>query len=590
MLSYQAPLQDIDFILDDFLKIESVLQELDGHEDLTRDDIQMVLTEAARFCEAEISPINQILDEKGCRLEDGQVSTPPELKQVWDAFVEAGWPGLICDIDDGGQGLPRLVYFGVQEFISSASIAFGDYAGLFSMAYILLRTHADEELKQRYLPGLADGSLAATMCMTEPHCGTDVGLIKTKAVARADGTYRLSGTKIFISGGDHDLTENIAHIVLARIPGAPAGPKGLSLFLVPKVLPDSNGDRNTVTPVGIEHKMGYKGSATCQMAFDDAVGWRIGEEGRGLSCIFVMVNLARLFVGAQGLCTAELAYQNAVSYARERLQGRALSGTRFPDQAADPLIVQPDVRRMLLSTRAFTEVARAIYLWLALEIDISQAHRDERRRQEAADRLALLTPVVKAIMSDFGFAACNDCMQIFGGHGYIHDNGMEQLVRDVKLAQIQEGANGILALDLIVRRVFGRQAQAYRSFVESIRTFITTHQDMTEFTVPLTGILDMLEQATAYLEKNGTENPEAYGAAGTEYQRLFGLTLFAWVWAQMAVIASEKIKDGDSSKLFESKLTTARFFMQRILPMAHGHMAVLKGGSGAMMAPTEDYF
>jgi alkylation response protein AidB-like acyl-CoA dehydrogenase len=590
MQAYRAPISDTNFVLNELLNIGEVLPELKGYEEFCMEDFQLILDEAARFCESEIHPINQLLDEQGCRLEDGRVMTPDKLKKAWAAFAEAGWPSLICDSEHGGQGLPYFLYFAVQEYISSASIAFGDYAGLNVMAYILLRTHANEDLKARYLPGLAEGTLAATMCMTEPHCGTDVGLIKTRAQVQEDGTYLLTGTKIFISGGDHDLTGNIVHTVLARVSGAAPGPKGLSLFLVPKILPENKGELNSVTPVSLENKMGYKGSATCQMAFDNARGWRIGEEGKGLNCMFVMVNLARLMTASQGLCAAELAYQNAAAYAVERLQGRALSGPQFLDKPADPIIVHPDVRRMLMSTRAFTEVARAIYLWMAMEIDISQRHGDEERRQRAADRLALFTPVVKATLSDFGFNACNDCMQIFGGHGYIRENGMEQLVRDVRLSQIQEGANGILALDLIQRRVFGRQSQAYQEFVDNINQFIEINQDAVEFTEPLAEILTILTDATSWLETNGKDNPDAYGASGTEYQRLFGLTLFAWFWARMAVLASCKARKAGNTEFFEDKLSSARFFMQRILPMAHGHLAVLQNGADTIMKPAEHYF
>ncbi len=590
MPSYRAPVEDTTFVLRELLQVETLLQELEGYAELDMGDLRMILNAAAGFCETAIHPINQLLDEQGCRLANGQVTTPAELKVAWTAFAEAGWPGVVCEPEHGGLGLPCFIYFAIQEYISSSSIAFGDYAGLNAMAYLLLRTHADQDLQARYLPGLTDGSLAATMCMTEPHCGTDVGLIKTRAEAQSDGSYLLNGAKIFISGGDHDLTDNIVHTVLARVAGAEPGPKGLSLFLAPKLLPDSGGKRNAISPVRLENKMGYKGSATCQMAFDNAQAWRIGDEGKGLNCMFVMVNLARLMTASQGLCAAELAYQNAAGYAMERLQGRALTGTRYPDKPADPIIVHPDVRRMLLSTRAFTEVGRAVYLWLALEIDISWRHPNEERRRQALDRLALFTPAVKSIMSDFGFNACNDCMQIFGGHGYMRDNGMEQLVRDVRLAQIQEGANGILALDLLLRRVFGRQANAYRSFVNDVAEFVKRYPGLPEITEPLAQALSLLEQATSWLETRGGEDPDIYGASGTEYQRIFGLTLFAWVWGQIATIALDRAANGENREFYKSKLLSARFFMQRVLPMIHGHMAVLQSGSESIMAPVDNYF
>ncbi len=594
MLHYAAPLRDIDFLLAEVFDVSQLFKELAGDR-WTLPDVRAVLGAAERIVTEQILPMNQRADEQGCTLSKGDVRVPQELKQAFNAYVAGGWPSLNCALEDEGQGFPNIVALVLQELLNSTSITFGDYVGLPAFAYRLVKAHGSAELKARYLARLASGELSATMCMTEPQCGTDIGLIKTTATPQPDRTFRLTGTKIFISGGDHDLTHNILHLVLARVEGAPPGVKGLSLFAVPKYLSSSEGQpetvRNSVSVVSLEHKMGYSASATCQLSFDGASAQLIGEPGRGLQAMFTMVNIARIAVAGQGLGAAAVAYQNAARYARQRLQGRAPSGPLSPDRPADPLLVHPDVRRLLLTTRAFVEVGRAAFLWLGSLLDIADYHPDVRRRQEAQQWLALMTPVAKATLSDFGFAACNDCLQIFGGHGYIRATGMEQLVRDVRIAQIQEGANGVLALHALQRQVGGGNV-AYQWFVKACRSLAETHQGngpLTEYVTGLTWIVDVLEQASDWLIPRARDAPEEYGAAATEFQQLLGLALFAWLWTRMAVAALKRVSGHDES-FYRDKLLTGSFFMQRILPRAAGHFAVLKNGSQSLMKPSEGYF
>ncbi len=590
MPSYQAPLRDMRFVAEELLDLPGKLEQMPDFADIGMEDVMMILDETAKFAAQRVQPINLLMDEQGCKLENGRVTVPAELKQAFRDYVEAGWLGLCCDPDDGGQGLPQTIWFMVNEMLTSASNSFSDYVGLCISAYKLVRSCGSDELKQLYLAKMVTGDFTATMCMTEPHCGTDVGILKTKAEPAGDGTYQLTGTKIFISAGDHDMAENILHLVIARVAGDPDGPRGISLFLVPKILPD--GKANSVVPTGLEHKMGYNGSATCQMSFEGATGWMLGERCRGLIAMFQMVNSSRLAVALQGLSNAEASYQGAAQYAAERLQGRAATGPKYPDKPADPIIVHADVRRMLLSMRAFIEAARAVYLWLGLKMDLAEHHPDEAARHIAARWLDLMTTVAKAVLSDFGFNATVDGMQVFGGHGYIRETGMEIFVRDTRLAQIQEGANGMLAANMIKRELL-RSDDAYVRFVGAVQKTIDEYDQaaMSAYIDPLAKALEVLEDASDQVRRSAAEDKNEIGAAGVDYQRVFGLTLFAWFWARMAAIATDKVNRGeDPDGFYQNKLITARYFMERMLPMQLGYRAAMAAGAASMMDPGEGYF
>jgi alkylation response protein AidB-like acyl-CoA dehydrogenase len=586
MPTYKAPLDDIRFVLFDLLKAET-LAELPGYGEATEDLVTAVLEEAGKFAANELQPINHSGDEEGCRYENGTVTTPKGFKEAYTKFVEGGWPGLPCDPDYGGQGLPKLVNFAVEEMICSANLSFGMYPGLSNGAYNALALHGTEEQKRIYLPKLVEGIWSGTMCLTEPHCGTDLGLIKTKAEPNADGSYKLSGTKIFISAGEHDLTENIIHLVLARLPDA--------LFVCPKFLPDGAGkpgQRNAARCGSIEHKMGIKASSTCVMNFDGAQGWLVGKPHKGMSAMFTMMNAARLAVGMQGLGLAEAAYQGAVIYAKDRLQMRSLSGTKFPEKAADPIIVHPDVRRMLLTMRSLTEGCRALSYWVGMELDISQHHPDEKRRQEADDLVALLTPIVKSFLTDHGFNAANLGVQVFGGHGFIREWGMEQMVRDARITQIYEGTNGIQGLDLVGRKLSQGMGRLLRRFFHPVSAYlegVSEKPEMQEFALPSLKAFAKLQQATAWLAQAGLKNPEEAGAAATDYLRLFALTALAYMWCRMAEIALAK-KGGDNAAFYETKLACARFFMVKLLPETNTLFATLTTGGQTLMALPAEAF
>jgi len=587
MATYKAPLQDMHFVLHELLEAERHLAAL-GFEDVSEELVNAVLEEAGRFCEEVIFPTNRSGDEEGCTFENGVVRTPNGFREAYRALVEGGWPALACDPEYGGQGLPETLNFMVEEMMGSANVSFSLYPGLTHGAYVCLRESASEALKRTYLPKLAEGSWTATMCLTEPHCGTDLGLIKTKARPGDDGSYRVSGTKIFITGGEHDLAENIIHLVLARLPDAPAGSKGVSMFLVPKFLVREDGGlgaRNGVVCGSIEHKMGIKGSATCVMNFDDATGYLVGEPHAGLPAMFKMMNHERIKVGLQGLSVGEVAYQSAAQYARERLQGRSPSGPKRPDQPADPIIVHPDVRRMLLTARAYNEGGRALGTWLALRLDELHRHPDAAVREEADDLVAWLTPIMKAFVSDCGNEAANLCMQVFGGHGYISEWGMEQLVRDVRISQIYEGTNGVQARDLVGRKLPMHEGRMAKRFQRRVEAFVCEHRgdaDMREFVEPLGEALDRLSETTAWLAEESGRDPEAPGAAAADYLRLVGLVSLGWMWAWMAKTALSRAGD-DSAGFYRAKLCTARFYMRRVLPQSAALAAAITSGSRPLM-------
>jgi butyryl-CoA dehydrogenase len=587
MVSYAAPMRDYQFVLTELLDGGSVAS-LPGYEDATPDTLMAVLEEAGKFCANELLPLNMTGDAEGCTYENGVVRTPKGFKQAYDAYCAGGWNGLTGSPEWGGQGLPRLLGAMFTEMICSTNLSFGTYPGLTAAAAEAIEQHATPEMKARYLPNMVTGKWSGAMCLTEPHCGTDLGLMRTRAEPRDDGTYAISGTKIFITAGEHDLTENIIYLVLARLPDAPKGSRGISLFLVPKFLlksDDTVGPRNGVRCGSIEHKMGIKASATCVMNFDEATGWLIGEPHRGLHAMFTMMNAARLGTAIQGVGLAEVAYQNARDYAKQRQQGRSLSGVKFPDQPADPIIVHPDVRRMLLTAKANVEGSRALAAWVGLEIDHMQKHPDAGRRQEAEDLVALMLPILKAYFTDAGFEATNLAVQVLGGHGYIKEWGLEQLVRDARIAQLYEGANGIQALDLVGRKMPMHMGRLLRRFFHPVERFIEDNRDeddLEEFVQPLEKVFGRLQQAVMHLAVAGLKDAEEAGAGATDFLKLFALTALAFVWARSAKIALAN-QDGDEAQFYKAKLATARFFFARVLPQSSSLFATIMAGAKSLM-------
>ncbi len=596
MQTYKAPLRDMRFLLHEVFD-SADLPPRPGEEALAPDLIDSILEEAGRFVEEVLAPLNASGDEEGCHYENGVVRTPKGFKAAYDLFREGGWTALACDSDYGGQGLPESVNKLVEEMICSANLSFSLYPGLSRGAYQALRDHGAEDLKRRFLPKLASGVWSGTMCLTEPHCGTDLGMLRTRAVPQADGSYLLSGNKIFISAGEHDLTENIIHLVLARLPDAPAGSRGISLFLVPKFLTDAEGRpgaRNGVLCTAIEHKMGIKASATCQLTFENAKGWLVGAPHRGLAAMFTMMNSERLSVGIQGLAIGEAAYQSAVAYARERIQGRSLSGVKNPDQPADPIIVHPDVRRMLLSMRAYTEGCRALGVWVAHALDAIERSAEPAAREKAEDFTALMTPIVKALFTDLGFDAASMGVQVYGGHGYIRDHGVEQYVRDARITMIYEGTNGIQALDLVGRKLGAHYGRFLRGFFHPVAAFIAAHKEDAAIGKMVHGLekaFGALQLATAHIAEAGLRDPEEAGAAASEYLRLFGLVALGFMWARMAKTAAAKLASGaEDTAFYHAKLVTARFYMERILPQAGALYLAIKSGKQAMMGLEEAAF
>ncbi len=594
MPSYTAPLRDMRFVYHELIDGDS-LTELPAFAEATPETVDAVLEEAGKLCRDVLQPLNRSGDEAGCAYENGVVRTPKGFPEAYRTFVEGGWPSLAADPDYGGQGLPQLLNTLVEEMICSANLSFGTYPGLTHGAYRALHAHADQELKDRYLPKLAEGTWTGTMCLTEPHCGTDLGLVRTKATPNGDGTYAVSGTKIWISGGEHDLAENIVHLVLARLPDAPAGTKGISLFVVPKFLPKPDGapgPRNSLTCGGIEHKMGLNASATCVMNFEGATGWLVGQPHKGMRQMFTMMNLARLAVGIQGIGLGEAAYQGAVQHAHDREQGRGLTGPKFPDRPADPIVVHPDVRRMLLTMRAYTEGMRALGAWVAREADIAEAHPDAERRQEADDLVALMTPVVKALFTDLGYDVTNLGVQIHGGAGYIRETGMEQFVRDCRIAQIYEGANGIQALDLVGRKMPANTGRSLRRFFHPVAGFLAEHQEdaeMEAFVQPLAKAFGRLQTVTGWLAQKGLSDPEEAGAAASDYLRLIGLVALGYMWARTAQLALDRAGD-DPDGFYAAKLATARFFMQKLLPQTGALVSQIMSGKDTLMEVPESAF
>ncbi|WP_026438877.1 acyl-CoA dehydrogenase C-terminal domain-containing protein [Acidocella facilis] len=593
MQTYTAPLRDMRFVLHELHPAPA----LPGHEEFTPELLDTVLEEAGKFCSEVLLPLNASGDEEGCHYENGVVRTPKGFKEAYAAFNEAGWGALNADPAYGGQGLPETVAKLVEEMICACNISFGLYPGLTHGAYLAMKSHASDELKDFYLPKMVSGEWAGTMCLTEPHCGTDLGLLRTKAIPQEDGSYSLTGSKIFISAGEHDMAENIIHLVLARLPDAPSGVKGISLFLVPKFLPDENGKpgaRNGVSCAAIEHKMGIKASATCQMNFDDAKGWLVGAPHKGMQAMFVMMNSERLSVGTQGLGIGEAAYQGAVAYSKDRLQGRSLAGAKYPEKAADPIIVHPDIRRNLMTMRAYNEGCRALGVWVAGVMDIAERSGDEKAKAEAEEFIAIMTPIVKALFTDLGFESANLAVQTYGGHGYIRDHGMEQLVRDSRIAMIYEGTNGIQALDLVGRKMPANMGRGLRRFFHPVQEFIDENQNDPGIGKLVQGFargFGALQLATSFIAEKALKDPEEAGAAATEYLRLFGLVALGFMWLRSAKIATGKLADaGADAGFYKTKLVTARFFIERILPQVGALLASIKSGKAAMMALEDEAF
>ncbi|MFA7667143.1 MAG: acyl-CoA dehydrogenase C-terminal domain-containing protein [Burkholderiaceae bacterium] len=588
MAQYQPPMRDMQFILHELLQTEATLAELPAHAETGRELIDQVLEEGGKFCAEVLFPINRSGDEEGCTYEgDGVVRTPQGFKAAWQQFCQAGWPTLTSAPEHGGQGLPHIVGMAFQEMMNAANQAWAMYPGLTHGAYACLVEHGTPEQKALYLPKLVSGEWSGTMCLTEPHCGTDLGLLRTRAEPQADGSYLISGTKIFISSGEHDLTGNIVHLVLARLPDAPQGTKGISLFIVPKFIPDADGrpgERNGVKCARIEEKMGIHGNATCVIDLDGARGWLVGEPNRGLQAMFVMMNSARIGVGLQSLGLMEVAYQNSLVYAKERLQMRSLTGPKAPDKPADPIIVHPDVRRMLLTQKAYTEGARAFAYWLALQSDVAHGHPDEAVRQGAEDMLALLTPIVKAFTTDNGFATTNLALQIYGGHGYIREWGMEQYVRDARINMIYEGTNAIQSLDLLGRKVLGDSGARLRKFGKLIAELVEaegTNEDMAEFIDPLADLGQKVEKLTMEIGMKALQNPDEAGAAAVDYLRVVGHLVLGYFWARMAKLALEHQDDDDL--IYRAKLATARFYFARLMPETAALIRSARAGSATLM-------
>jgi acyl-CoA dehydrogenase len=595
---YKAPTADTLFVLNDVLGFERY-GNLPGFSEASPDMIEAILGEAAKVAEEALFPLNLSGDREGCtRHDDGTVSVPHGFKEAYDQYCQGGWIGLAVPEEFGGQGLPYTLHAAVGEYMSSANMSLMMYPGLTQGAIAAILVHGSDEQKATYLPKMVEGTWSGTMNLTEPHCGTDLGLLRTRAVPNGDGSYRISGQKIFISAGEHSMTDNIVHLVLARIEGAPEGTKGISLFIVPKFMvggDGSLGERNGVTCGAIEEKMGIHGNATCVMNYDDATGFLIGAENKGLSAMFVMMNEARLGVGLQGLSVAETAYQNAVAYANERIQGRSLSGAKSPEKKADPIIVHPDIRRSLMTIRSFNEAGRAFLLWTALKSDIAHRSPDEAERQNADDLLGLATPILKGVLTDKGFDHAVMAQQVFGGHGYIEEHGMSQYVRDARITMIYEGANGIQALDLVGRKLALNGGRAVMAMFKEIGDFCEENRGdeaMAPFTKALKKGLNDLQAATMWFMQNAMAKPDNAGAGSTDYMHLFGLVVLGYMWAKMAKAAEEGIANGDSARAdyLKTKLVTGKFYMERIMPETALRKARIETGADTMMELAAEAF
>ncbi len=601
MTRYTPPLRDMQFVMHELLNAVDELKQLPAHADIDIDTINAVIEEGGKFAGSVLAPINQSGDEEGCVLDKTthEVKPPKGFKEAYAQFVEGGWPALSCDPAFGGQGLPHMVNQCMYEMMNSANQAWTMYPGLSHGAYEALHAHGSDEQKALYLPKLTSGQWTGTMCLTESHCGTDLGMLRSKAIpfereGQPDGTYKITGNKIFISAGEHDMAENIIHLVLARLPDAPAGSKGISLFVVPKFklkADGSIGERNPIYCGGLEHKMGIHGNATAQLNLDGAVGTLVGQPNKGLAAMFVMMNAARLGVGMQSLGLTEVAYQNAAAYAKDRIQMRSLSGVKAPDRAADPIIVHPDVRKMLLTARAYAEGGRALAMWTTLQLDKELATDNDEVRAECADMVALVTPIVKAFLTDNAWIATSHCMQVFGGHGFIHEWGMEQFVRDARINMIYEGTNTIQSLDLLGRKVLGDNGAKLKKFGRLVAEFVEeegTNEAMQEFINPLAELGEKVTKLTTEIGMKAFKNPDEVGAAAVDYLRICGHLVFGYFWARMAKVALEKVGGGDP--FYKAKLCTARFYFAKLLPETATLIRTARAGSASLMEMEEALF
>jgi alkylation response protein AidB-like acyl-CoA dehydrogenase len=596
MPEYKAPLRDIQFVMQELLDCDSHYQAL-GYEDASLDMVDAIIGEAAKFSEQVIAPLNQSGDAEGCHWDNGEVTTPKGFKEAYQAYVEGGWPTLSQPVEFGGQGLPHSLNSIIAEMVSAANHSFAMYPGLSHGCLATLEAHGTDAQKALFMPKMVEGSWTGTMCLTEPHCGSDLGLLRTKAEPNDDGSFSLTGTKIFISAGEHDMSDNIIHLVIARMAGAPSGTKGISLFIVPKFhinADGSLGERNSVTCGSIEHKMGINANATCVMNFDGAKGYLIGEANRGLSHMFTFMNAARLGVATEGVAAAELAFQGSLEYAKDRLQMRSLSGVKNPEGEADPIIVHPDVRRMLLTQKSIAEGGRALTAYCNQLVDIVHSSKDKEVLANAEAKLALLTPIAKACLTELGLEAAGHGVQIFGGHGFIKEWGMEQIMRDTKISCLYEGTTGIQALDLLARKILGSKGELLKAFSAEATGFVMANMAnpaMGEFIQPLVKIMPQWEELTKEIGVRAMENPDEIGAASVDYLMYSGYITLAYFWAQMASKALAKLAEGSEDQAFyEAKIKTARFYFARILPRSAGHAACIANGGAAMMAHDVDEF
>jgi hypothetical protein len=596
MPEYKAPIRDIKFVMQELLDCENHYQKL-GYEDASLDMIDAIVAEAAKFSEQIVAPINQIGDQQGCTWTDGVVTTPDGFKDAYQQYVDGGWPTLAQSEEFGGQGLPHSLNGAISELFSSANHSFAMYPGLSHGCMSTLEHHGSELQKTMFMPKLVEGTWTGTMCLTEPHCGTDLGMLRTKAELNEDGSYAITGTKIFISAGEHDLSDNIVHIVIARIPGSPEGNKGISLFIVPKFNVSESGeleDRNPVSCGSIEHKMGINANATCVMNFDGAKGYLIGEVNQGLRCMFTFMNAARLGVAAEGVAAAEASFQGALAYAQDRLQMRSLSGVKNPNGPADPIIVHPDVRRMLLTQKSIAEGGRALIAYLSQLVDLTHASTDEKEKAIAESKLALLTPIAKAFLTELGLECTSHGIQVFGGHGFIKEWGMEQLMRDTKISCLYEGTTGIQALDLLARKILGSKGEILKPFGAEVGGFCAENAGndaMKEFIKPIMSFGTDWQKMTETVGMKAMKNPDEIGAASVDYLMYSGYLTLAYFWAKMAKVAQDKLAAGEGEKAFyEAKIKTARFYFQRILPRANGHASCVENGANSMMDLGQDDF
>ena len=597
MTNYKAPVDDTLFILNNVLQLESY-GNVAGFADANQETIEAILREGAKICEEELLPLNQSGDQEGCVWNnDNSVNTPKGFKAAYEKYCEGSWGGISANPELGGSGLPFIVSAIMNEFTCSSNMSFAMYPGLTQSAIAALSTHGSDAQKQKYLPNLISGKWSGTMNLTEPHCGTDLGLLRTKASTNADGSYNIEGTKIFISAGEHDLTENIIHLVLARIEGAPEGTKGISLFIVPKYKINDDGsigELNNVSCGSIEKKMGIHANSTCVMNYDGAQGWLVGEENKGLRAMFTMMNEARLGVAIQGLALSETAYQNAAIYANERLQGRSISGVKEPNKSADPIIVHPDIRRTLMTIRAFNEGARAFVLWISLNVDLFRRSEDEKVREAAEDILGLMTPVLKGYLTDKGFENTVNAQQVYGGHGYIVEHGMEQIVRDARIAMIYEGANGVQAMDLVGRKLGANGGRAIMQFMGQVKEFIKENSENSElepFTKPLETGINHVQEAAMWFMNNAMAKPDHAGAGATDFLQLLGTVTIGYMWAKMAKVANEKISNNDGNiEFMTNKITLGKFYMERMMPFTNLHLSRITAGADTMMTLPADAF